>query len=753
MRPAATPAAPPASSALPPAAPGVDLPDRPLVVMNLAAHPDDEDGSTLATYRGHHDAVAYSVIYTRGEGGQNEAGPELYERLGATRTRETEAAARILGTQVFFLNLYDFGFSKHADEAFDEWSRRRRGFWDTGAGRLGADAGRRAVTAELVRLVRRLKPDVLFTNHDTRTAWPDAQHGQHQAVGLSAEAAFHLAADPSYRPDQLVEDGVDLWQPQRLFTRAGFWERPDAFDVAVPVSVPCAPVAGGPAELCADRAVRAASQHVSQGFDVFAPRFRRDTTYFVLSQEAPGAPPLPAGARDLGAGLAPAPRPLTLGYLVDAGRATPLPGLTVDDAAVLPGGVTTARAPSGYRLALARAGATDLGALAAAAAAGPLRVPVPAGTPPSVPLFQTQYDRRTGTAAPLYVAIGRGGAIRHAGRLPFDVVPPLAIDLDPAPIELRLRTVLDVAVQPYDPAARAVQVHADLDPDLFSADDIDTESVTLPAEPTSVAVPLDVPADLAPGRYLAVVSAALDTSDEPIEALRPAVQLPDVRVAPGLRVGLVRSYDDATEAALRRMGAAVVPLDSAALAAGRFGGLDTIVLDIRAALVRPDLRAHIAQVHDWVARGGHLVVGYHKLFEWNTDRDNPETGEPNVAITPLPLALGRDRVVDEAAEVTLLQPEHPVFNRPHRIEPRDWDGWVQERGLYFPSSWDPAFVPLLSVGDAGEAPLDGGLLVAPWGRGTVAYSSLVWYRQLAALHGGAHRAFANLVSLPRTDGR
>ena len=97
----------------------------PLVVMNLAAHPDDEDGRTLTYYRNAKNAVAYSVIYTRGEGGQNEIGPELYEELGAIRTDETERAARILGTQTYFLNFKDFGYSKKASEAFEFWGTIR----------------------------------------------------------------------------------------------------------------------------------------------------------------------------------------------------------------------------------------------------------------------------------------------------------------------------------------------------------------------------------------------------------------------------------------------------------------------------------------------------------------------------------------------------------------------------------------------------------------------------------------------------
>ena len=104
---------------------------QPLVVLNLAAHPDDEDGATMTYYRYAKDAVVYSVIFTRGEGGQNQAGPELYEALGAIRTRETEAAARALGTQVHFLNFKDFGVRAHVSGPF-ALPRRLKAGWAGG---------------------------------------------------------------------------------------------------------------------------------------------------------------------------------------------------------------------------------------------------------------------------------------------------------------------------------------------------------------------------------------------------------------------------------------------------------------------------------------------------------------------------------------------------------------------------------------------------------------------------------------------
>ena len=702
---AAQPATPPTSArdgASPEAAGGAAVPSRPLVVMNLAAHPDDEDGLTMAYYRGNQDAAVYSVVFTRGEGGQNEAGPDLYERLGAIRTDETERAARILGTRVTYLNRYDFGFSKRASETFEEWSQPRTGFWDDVPAARDARAGRDALVADLVHAIRRAKPDVLFTNHDTSTAWPNAQHGHHQAVGITAAEAFDRAADPAYRPEQLDEPGVDVWQPQRLFIRVGGFRsgRPDAYDVAVPVGDACAALPTRPAEPCADRAVAAASQHVSQGFDVFAPRFRRDTTYFRLLKSAAGAPALPPDATDLAAGLPPneAAQDLDLATLAETGR---LPIVQTVGQGV-----------------------------------------VRTGPDPTLPAYREQYGRATATPPGAYRRAESGPS---AGGVVVDrteTAPPLVVDLEPGPALLTSGpNEIEALVDVYDETIETVRVQAEVRRE-GAIGAAATAAQTVAATAGSVRLTLDLPETAEAGRYRLVVSASARGVDAPAQATRPAAVLPDVSVAPGLRVGFVRSYDGVTEDALRVMGAEVVPLDSLALAQGAFDGLDTIVLDIRALLVRPDLAAARDRLLDWVERGGHLVVGYHKSFEWN------EAG----GIAPYSLRLGRDRVTVEDAPVEVLAPDHPVFNAPHAATAADWAGWVQERGLYFPSDYDDRYRELVSIADPGEAPLRSGLLFAEVGAGTYVYSPLVWYRQLDALNPGAWRLFANLVSLPLADG-
>jgi LmbE family N-acetylglucosaminyl deacetylase len=714
----------------------------PRVVMNLAAHPDDEDGLTMAHYRHAHDAVVHSVIYTRGEGGQNEIGPELYAALGAIRTAETEAAARHLGVQVRFLNFDDFGYSKRAAETFERWG------------------GEDAVTARLVYLIRKLKPDVLFTNHDTLTVGARVQHGHHQAVGISAVRAMALAADPSFHPEQLAEEGVDLWQPQRLFLR--LWRGgQDTAHVRVPVG----DLLPGRDHAAAELAVRAAAEHRSQGFDLIAERFRQDTTYFALLAEAPGVPPLPHRASDLAAGLPPNPHAATqsLAYRIDAGRvpAFPRQALRLSDSLAVPGGEVTLRWPAavgrGYTLRLS--GAVDTTFVASA---GEAVLRVPPAARPTLPRERAQYLRFESAPPVQYALLDPEGGVVYAGHLPVEIAPPLVLDVAeavPLPGGLAPRLLLHrgwngltLTGRRYTPDPQSFPLTLEVSESDRS---IAVEDLMLPLEGDTWRVTLEfpLPDDLPPGTYS--VSARAHLEGGPVVSEYDGVILPEVSVAEGLRVGLVRSYDEATEAALREMGVSVTPLDSLALATGAFEGLHTIVVDIRAYLVRDDLRAHTDRLLAWVREGGHLVVTYHKTMEWNEGVSDPFASGPAEApaFVPYPLTLGRGRVTDASAEVAHLVPDHPLFLAPNRLTSGDWEGWVQERGLYFPARYDPAYTELLAMADPGEPPQRSSTLLATYGEGTYLYTALGWYRQMGAYVPGAYRAFANLISLPLTDGR
>src|SRR5229473_1454261 len=169
---------------------------NPWTVMCIAAHPDDEDGTSLIVMRRKYGAHTVSLFSTFGEGGQNAIGPELYEELGAIRARETMAAAEIQGSEPHFLGLKDFGYSKSADEAFRFW-------------------GHEEALRRMVLEIRKLRPDVIITNHSVT----NNDHGHHQATARLELEAFDAAADPKRFPEQL-KDGVTTWQVQRLFVRA-----------------------------------------------------------------------------------------------------------------------------------------------------------------------------------------------------------------------------------------------------------------------------------------------------------------------------------------------------------------------------------------------------------------------------------------------------------------------------------------------------------------------------------------------------
>src|SRR5713226_5202553 len=169
---------------------------NPWTVMCIAAHPDDEDGTSLIVMRRKYGAHTVSLFSTFGEGGQNAIGPELYEELGAIRARETMAAAEIQGSEPHFLGLKDFGYSKSFEETFQKW---------------GHDEALR----RMVLQIRKLRPDVIITNHSTTSN----DHGHRQATARLELEAFDAAADPNKFPAQL-KDGVTTWQVQRLFVRA-----------------------------------------------------------------------------------------------------------------------------------------------------------------------------------------------------------------------------------------------------------------------------------------------------------------------------------------------------------------------------------------------------------------------------------------------------------------------------------------------------------------------------------------------------
>ena len=163
---------------------------------------------------------------------------------------------------------------------------------------------------------------------------------------------------------------------------------------------------------------------------------------------------------------------------------------------------------------------------------------------------------------------------------------------------------------------------------------------------------------------------------------------------------------------------------------------DAIILGVRAFNTDDRLKYYQPRLMEYVENGGTVIVQYNTSHALVT----PEIG-------PYPIKLSRDRVTVEEAEVRFLKPEHPVLNTPNKITQADFEGWVQERGLYFPSEWAKEYEAILSSNDPGETPKNGGLLVAKYGKGHYIYTGYSWFRQLPAGVPGAYRIFTNLISI------
>jgi LmbE family N-acetylglucosaminyl deacetylase len=204
----------------------------------------------------------------------------------------------------------------------------------------------------------------------------------------------------------------------------------------------------------------------------------------------------------------------------------------------------------------------------------------------------------------------------------------------------------------------------------------------------------------------------------------------------GHTVGYLPGAGDSVSQNLKQMGYAVRVLDDTKLTQEDLRGLDAVVIGVRAFNVRSNIGSDLPVLFHYVENGGTIVAQYNRP-------DGLKTNE----LAPFELHLSANRVTDETAAPTFLAPDNPVLNKPNKISTADFDGWVQERGIYFPDQWDDHFTPVLAFNDPGESPLKGGLLVAPYGKGYFVYTGLVFFRELPAGVPGAFRLFANLISL------
>jgi LmbE family N-acetylglucosaminyl deacetylase len=810
-------------------------------LLVIGAHPDDEDTSLIALVsRGLGGEAAYLAL-SRGEGGQNVIGPELGVSLGLLRTRELLAARAVDGGRQYFSRAYDFGFTRSLDETLRLWPKD-------------------VLVEDVVRVIRRFKPQVVVS---VFPGVPSPTHGQHQAAGVTAFAAFPLAGDPKALPEMAAE-GLPPWTPQALY-RSTFFD-PNASTITLPTGG-IDPIAGksiyqlamasrsmhrsqdmGQIQRLGPQQTRVAWVQGGEGkeaknlFDGIDTRLsslaatiadagrrksvqdRLDAVQATAEQTRAALTParldaaVPAFLEILkslqAARAALAPEDLQARELMDekievaaAGLAAAA-GIAVDATTseeVLTSGETFpvqaslwnggGHAISAATVALVPApewGGQPVPGEAKELAAGALgtwdlKPAVPASAPPTVPYFLRKpmqgalYDWSAAQPAergepfgppPLTarfrftmdgvpVTLDREVVHLHRDqasgevRRPLRVVPAVEVsaadDLLVWPVQSREPRRIRVRLLSHEKAAvrGRLEAQGDVGGPTAAPKPFSLEAAN---EPLDLELVLAPPKSLKPGRETMQLAAVLDDgrrfdlavpvidyphirdTPRPVPA-RLEVQTADLRLPPLKRVGYVLGASDRVPGFLRQIGVSLEMLGDEQLVSGDLGRYDAIVIGSRAYEIDPVLVRANRRLLDYVRNGGTMIVQYQS------------PGYFDAKLPPYPIEMTRERVTDETAPVTLLDPASPVFNVPNKIGPADWEGWIQERGLNFAHTWDPAYMPLLSMKDPDTPDLKGSLLVAKAGKGVYVYTGLALFRQLPAGVPGAYRLFANLLGL------
>lgn len=387
------------------------------------------------------------------------------------------------------------------------------------------------------------------------------------------------------------------------------------------------------------------------------------------------------------------------------------------------------------------------------------------GEPFGAPPLRLRFDITLPELGPLPFELTREVVHRYRDqasgevRRPVRIVPELEVSVEPGllvvPEKTAFNSPVEVSLRSWSgmPLEGVVSVTA-----ADSLGDWQGPSVPFtvpPSESRHLALDLSLPNPLPPGEHRLLVRARV--GDRTYNAAYPTVEYPHIHpvvsprqavvrvsavdyVVPRVSVGYIRGASDRVPEALQAIGVSLELIDPRTLAASKEQALDrfdVVVVGSRAYETDPAVAEIHPRLLDYARRGGVLVVQYQQYQFANN----------GWSALPLTISRPHGRVTDEQAAVRVLVPGHPVLETPHQIGESDWQGWVQERGLYFAGTWDPGYTPLLEMADEGREPERGSLLVADLGSGHYVYTGLSFFRQLPEGVAGAYRLFLNLLAL------
>ena len=395
-----------------------------------------------------------------------------------------------------------------------------------------------------------------------------------------------------------------------------------------------------------------------------------------------------------------------------------------------------------------------------------LKAPLPdepfAAEMPESPIFATVNETVSISGYDLVVAepvMYVASTSTSVARVPLRIVPAYTLTVEPRQVVEVLdakRKPIDVFLRVHSYSTKPARMTVGLDvPDGWkTSPPVEVEFAGVGDQYAKFSV--TPPAKLEAGNFAITAYARrgdekFTTSLEPLpsmptvvwsEPARCIVHAFDVHVPDNLQVGYISAEGEPIPDALERLGINVELLDTTALAFGDFSKYDAIVVGVRAYELRPELPGANKRLLEYVSHGGTLVVQYNRDYIWDKLQAAPY---------PAKIASPTPRITDENSPVKFLKPDDPLLNRPNKLTLGDFEGWVQERGLYFWSDFDSRYTPLLAMNDPGEKDLNGALVYAKYGKGTYIYTGLAFFRELPDGVPGAYRLFVNLLSASKTN--
>ena len=750
----------------------MDCGTDPMRVLLIGAHPDDEDTNLIAwLQRGGHAVTAYLSL-TRGDGGQNLIGNELGEELGIIRTEELLAARRVDGAHQFFTRAFDFGFSKSAAETYAHWPRD-------------------SLLGDVVKVVRSWQPHVIITMF---SGTPRDGHGHHQVSALLGKEAYAVAGDTVRFPTAKFGRA---WVPLKLYQTARF--QPDSATLRINVGEYNPELRKSYAEIAGE----SRSQHKSQGFGALQ-RKGVVWNYITRLDTRVNKDTQPASERSIFDGVIPA-RVDVAEYgttrdflkhvsleaiadrqyvaLGDSARVTVTfynrSGVPIELLPAGPRNLVYSQHPAGKVRVAPDSSVQWVGYVKGSAISQPWWLAQPRRGDlftPQIPALtgnmmwgQTPENEREKESWAAVMMDPGGGVhmfeerapivfrfvdpIRGDVQRPLAVVPAISVALDNIVELSRANASLDrfvnVTIRSAMMRPQAVKVALTLPAGLtadsasrtITVDSAGTRRITfrirgrLPAGDHTIAATAT-----ADGRSYTSGYTPIDYDHiTPQRIFRPSsvrLRAVDVNIPSGTNVAYVQGVGDNVAHSLQQLGipvTVVTPRDIPTLELSKY---TAVVVGPRAYDAHRELIDNNTYLLDYARNGGTLVVQYGQY----------EMMRPGVMPYPITIARPHDRVTEEVAPVTIVNASSPVLNSPNKIAAADFEGWVQERSLYMPRTFDEHYQAVLEMNDPGAPPNRGGIIVAPYGRGLYVYTTLAFFRQLPAGVSGAAKLFVNLIS-------